>query len=297
MTYGYQQSPSNSSLLCGYAVEKNRYTRQNLIQEIQQTTGRKLLVYVSSFDHPVGSIDQSDVLGFGDLLHGLINADIDLLLHTPGGDIDVAEKLVYMCWNRAASFRVIVPNSAKSAGTLITLAANKIAMSDTSELGPIDPQIRTNSGTGEPIMRPATSFLDGLDAIKAEAADSGVLSPAYFPLLSQLDPALIDFCRKAIKRSERFARKWLIAHQCEGNPKRATKIARTLVNTKRYLSHGTVIDYREAVSIGLDVEYFQPTDEIWQGIWRLYCMYEMDMRNSTLVKIFESEQVSIPMIG
>ena len=252
------------------------------------------MAYIASFDQLGGAISQSDVLGFGDLLHDLENADIDLLLHTPGGDMDVAEKLVYMCWSRAKSFRVIVPNSAKSAGTLIALAANKIAMSDSSELGPIDPQITTYSGTGDPIMRPASSFLDGLEAIKKEAATTGTLSPAYFPLLSQLDPALLDFCGKAILRSERFARKWLIAHQCKGDPKKANKIARTLVNTKRYLSHGTVIDHREAKSIGLDVEYFKPSDATWQKIWRLYCTYEIDMRNSNYAKIFESDQVSIP---
>lgn len=44
--------------------------------------------------NPAGSIGHTDVLGFGDLLHGLKDENIDLLLHSPGGDIDVAEKLV-----------------------------------------------------------------------------------------------------------------------------------------------------------------------------------------------------------
>ena len=69
------------------------------------------------------------------------NIGLDLLLQSPGGDIDKAENIVYMCRNRFSSFRVIVPESAKSAATLIALAADSIIMGYTSELGPIDPQI------------------------------------------------------------------------------------------------------------------------------------------------------------
>jgi len=278
-----------------YAIQKDRYYRQNLIKDIENATSRKLISYVASFDHLGGSIDKGDVLGFGDLLHGMKSEDIDLLLHSPGGDIDVAEKIVYMCWSRARSLRVIVPESAKSAATLIALAANKVMMSDTSELGPIDPQIIIAAPSGEPISRPASSFLDGLEAIKAEAAKTGSLSPAYFPLLAQLDPALIDFCRKAIARSERFAEKWLLKTQCQGAPKKAKRIAKSLVSTRRYISHGTVIDHSEATSLGLAVEYLAPDDALWQAIWRLYCAYEVDIRKESLAKVFESATVSIPM--
>ncbi|MBI2846353.1 MAG: hypothetical protein HYX82_00570 [Chloroflexi bacterium] len=278
-----------------YAIQKDRYYRQNLIKEIETETKRKLISYVASFDHPGGSIDKSDVLSFGDLLHGMKSQHIDLLLHSPGGDIDVAEKIVYMCWSRASSLRVIVPESAKSAATLIALSANKVMMSDTSELGPIDPQIVITTPSGEPISRPARSFLDGLAAIKTEAKKTGSLSPVYFPLLAQLDPALIDFCRKAIARSERFAEKWLLKAQCQGDTAKAKKIAKTLVSARRYLSHGTVIDHSEATSIGLTVEYLAQDNTLWQAIWRLYCAYEVDIRNESLAKVFESTIVSIPM--
>ena len=278
-----------------FTLNKDRYNRQQTIAEIEDQTGRELLVYTTHFAHPNSSIDRSDVLGFTDLLHNVASDDIDLMLHSPGGDIDVAEKLVYMCSSRAKSLRVIVPESAKSAATLIALAANSVLMSDTSELGPIDPQITTTTAGGQQITRPATSFLDGLEAIKEEAGKSGTLSPAYFPLLSQLDPALLDFCRKSMLRSQKFAEKWLLKGQYQEQPERAKEIAERLTDTKRYLSHGTVIDYQEARDIGLAVEYLSPTDELWQLIWRLYCAYEIDMRNSGTAKLFESRTVSLPL--
>jgi ClpP class serine protease len=41
---------------------------------------------------------------------------------------------------------VIVPKMAKSAATMVCLGADSIGMSRTSELGPIDPQIKVGDG-------------------------------------------------------------------------------------------------------------------------------------------------------
>jgi hypothetical protein len=100
---------------------------------------------------------------------------------------------------------VIVPDSAKSAATLIAIGADEIVMGYCSELGPIDPQVEITTASGERMGRPAQSFLDGLEEI-VSSVGSGALSPAYFPLLDKLDPALIDFCKKALKRSQDMER-------------------------------------------------------------------------------------------
>lgn len=279
-----------------HAIHKERYSRRELIEEIEHDTQRELIVYIANLQHPGGGIDRNDVMAFGDLLDKVKGTNLDLLLQSPGGDIDVAEKIVYMCRGRTDNFRVIVTESAKSAATLIALAADEIVMGDTSELGPIDPQITITTAAGQTYSRPALSFLDGLRAIQDEVEKSGgTLSPVYFPLLEQLDPALIDFCKKAIKRAEQFAVKWLKQSQCKNEPKKAGKIAHKLVDPKRYLMHGTVIDHNEARDLGLSIKYLPPNDPLWQAIWRLYCTYEIDLRQDKLAKIFESTKVSIPL--
>lgn len=254
-------------------------------------TGRPLLVYVARADGP---IDHTDILGFGDLLEEHDHPNADLLLQSPGGDIDRAEKIVVMCRSRCKGFRVIVPESAKSAATLIAIASDQIVMSDTSELGPVDPQIRIPTSGGYE-YRPAQSILDGLKSIKDEAKEAGnVLSPAYYPLLQQLDPALIDFCNKAIKRSERFAIKWLEKYMLKNSPEEAKKIAKKLLDVAEYLSHGAVIDHLEAKKIGLNVLFLEPSSELWQALWRLYCSYEVALnRGGAGNKIFESSKVSL----
>ncbi len=222
--------PSQTPLY--HSLNNSRYSRQEMIRRVEEVTNRRLVVYFSVL--PIIT-DGIDILGFGDLLNDIRGDSVDLLLQSPGGDIDVAEKIVYLCRARSGSFRVIVPDSAKSAATLIALASDEIVMCDTSELGPIDAQIEIETPQGV-VRRPAQSFLDGLEAIKAEAESNGALSPAHYPLLANLDPALLDFCRKSIMRAEQFAKKWLLKYQLQGDEEKATRVAKELADNNRWLS-------------------------------------------------------------
>jgi len=275
-----------------WALRKERYTRQDWIRRIQETTERRLLVYFST-DRT--SISSGDVLGFADLLEKVEGEDndLDLMLQTTGGDIDATEKIVYMCWEKAKSLRVIVPDRAKSAGTLLALAADEIVMGYSSELGPIDPQIFT-SETGEYL--PAHSYLDGLKHIAGIIdVDDPKQVMVYMPLLEKLSPQLLDLCRKAIQRSEEFATKWLARHMLCGNKRKARSIAKKLCDPGKYKLHGTVIDHKEASKLGLKIDYWSPHSEAWKEIWRLFCMYSVDASTEKFAKIFESDGVSLPL--
>lgn len=258
-----------------HALEQPRYSRQTQIRAIEERTTRRLICYIAG---AATSISSYDIPPFVDLLHDVQTGDqLDLMLHTPGGDVDQAERIVLLCRKKVGDeggFRVVVPDSAKSAGTLIAIAADEIVMGQPSELGPIDPQIQITTATGEPMVRPAQSFLDGLQEIVDSTAQTGSLSPAYFPLLDKLDPALIDFSRKALLRSEQFAERFLEQYMLRDDPDKATAVAKELNDVKKHLSHGAVIDARRAIEMGLAVRLLDPEDDLWQAYWRLYC----DMR-------------------
>ncbi|HVX34300.1 MAG TPA: hypothetical protein VHA80_14280 [Solirubrobacterales bacterium] len=242
---------------------------------------------------PSTSIGGFDIPPFVDLLHDVeTGSDVDLLLQTPGGDVDQAERIVLMCRKRVGdgTFRVLVPDSAKSAGTLIAIAADEIVMGEPSELGPIDPQISVTTANGELMTRPAQSILDGLQEIVDSAEDQ--LSPAYFPLLDKLDPALIDFCKKALKRSEQFAERFLSAHMLAGDTDKAKEVAHELNAVEKHLSHGAVIDADRALAMGLKVKALPPGDDLWDALWRLY----VDLRvalPSPQSRIFEGRKTSL----
>ena len=108
-----------------------------------------LVCYVGS---PQSSLSRDVTLPLVDIFHAIpTGTNIDLLLHTSGGDIDAAEKMASMLRKRvgdSSRFRVIVPNYDQERGTLFTLAANSVVMSDSSELGPVDPQLLLPDGRG-----------------------------------------------------------------------------------------------------------------------------------------------------
>lgn len=275
-----------------HALHQARYSRQERIRTIEGRTGRRLVCFVAG---PDTSISSWDIPPFADLLDDVDGtADLDLMLHTPGGDVDQAERIVLMCRKAVGErvFRVVVPDSAKSAGTLIASAADRIVMGPPSELGPIDPQVYITTKTGESMIRPAQSYLDGLDEIKQEVEKTGKLSPVYFPLLDKLDPALIDFCKKARERSQEFAERFLKQYMLKEDPTKATEVATELNNVQHYKSHGAVIDADKALEIGLKVDKLPPRDELWQAYWRLYCDLRIALERSDQ-RIFESRRTSL----
>lgn len=110
-------------------LNRDRYARQALIKEIEETTSRRLIVYFANVGMQGASVNQDDVLPFQDLVLDIDEGeDVDLLIQSPGGDIDNAEKLIYMIRQRAGGFRVIVAERAKSAATMMALAADAIVI-------------------------------------------------------------------------------------------------------------------------------------------------------------------------
>ncbi len=66
---------------------------------------------------------------------------IHVILHSRGGSLDSAYKIVLYLRNFAKEVRVYVPCRAKSAATLIAIGADQVVMSPFGELGPLDTQI------------------------------------------------------------------------------------------------------------------------------------------------------------
>ncbi len=275
-----------------HAMHSERYQRQAIIRHIQEEiTHRKLICYVAGSS---AQITRNDVLGVADLLHNLTKGeDLDLLLHTPGGDMDAAEKLITMIRTRVntGQLRVIVPDFAKSAGTLMAIGADEILMSDPSELGPIDPQITLNDAHGNAIPHSIQSYLDAYRS-HSEALRLKPDDPVARLMLDKLDPATVKLFEAARDRARAFA---------EGQLKRSklrdghsyTKVAYDLLDTTRWLSHGQMIDHEDAFTLGLSVTYLEPDSNAWQHFWQLYTLQRMSIKDGC--KLFESDWVSVPM--
>ena len=253
-----------------------RYQRQALIRQIQLATARSLICYIAG--GPRAAIDTDDVMPFVDLLHNVPdNKDLDLMLHTPGGDMDAAEKLISMVREKigTAELRVIVPDFAKSAGTHMVLGADTVVMSDSSELGPIDPQVFMPDSNGQWRMSPAQSLIDAYDAL-CDTLTQEPTSVAAQIMLQKLDPVLVQECRAVKERARRLAEDHLRKGMFR-NGGNFTGAVQELLDTSRWQSHSQMISWADARDprIGLHVEYLRPQSREWQSYWQLYCLQRL----------------------
>lgn len=272
------------------AFQSARYGRQALIRDINDRVGTTLICYIAGLAAP---IDRDDPAAFYDLLHNLGRGDdVDFLLHTGGGDIDAAEKLIVMLRQKVGTgkLRIIVPDFAKSAGTLIALGADEIVMSDTSELGPIDPQIIRVDKDGNRIQHSVQDYLDAYDQFKV-ALDKNADDITAHLMMQKLDPATVRHYENVKNRARSIAETLLKEGMLKekGNWSLAAGI---LIDTKEWPSHAQMISRELAANkIGLNVDYRSPDDEAWSMYWQLYCLQKMEITGNQ--KLFESDCVSL----
>jgi ATP-dependent protease ClpP protease subunit len=265
-----------------------RYQRQLLIRELQSEVDRLLLCFVGG---ERAEIDRNDTAGFVDLLHN-VHADdhVDLMLHSVGGDVDAAEKLIRLVRSKVGekgSIRVIVPEYAKSAATLMALGADSLLMSDSSELGAIDPQFDLHDGHGNEICHSVLVYLEAYEQ-HAKALRDDPQDPVAQLMFDKFDPTLVKKFEVIKGRTRTLAENLL-----KRRGKNFSAITGTLMDINRWQSHNQMISAQDAVDIGLDVEILSADDPLWQKYWQLYCHLRLAIEPKQ--KIFESDYVSLPV--
>lgn len=106
-------------------VDALDYIRRNYLKRLSDITGRNTIAYYSAFlqkfDNNQLSINDNDKNGFMTVIHKMDRSKgLDLILHTPGGDLAAAESIVdYLKVMFGHNVRAIIPQIAMSAGTMI----------------------------------------------------------------------------------------------------------------------------------------------------------------------------------
>jgi hypothetical protein len=255
--------PSQSSKF--WAKEKDRYLRQLLIADLEAVTGREVVVYFAKLSEGINHSDPDDL---SEIIDGLAGNEIDLMLQTPGGLVDAVEKFVTVLRQRGKKYRVIVPSLAKSGGTVIAMSAESILLGVNSELGPIDPQF----------------VMPNLGPVPCQFIADDTTQP----------PVLRSLAKSAVDRMRQLAEKILSEGMLKGKTQAELEnVIKKVSSSDTYNSHGAVIDFSEAQSLGLSVEWMKPEDELWRRIWLLYCCYDHDVKLRNIGKITEGAVNSI----
>ncbi len=277
---------------------------------------RKLICYLSG--PAAGGIDHSDAAPIGSMLDSIGTCErLDLMINSSGGVGEAAEKLVEMCRTHCShEFRVIVPNFAKSAATMIALGADVIVMGYLSELGPIDPQYQISVGNTVQIVS-GQSFIQAYGTLQdqvKEAIAAGESPVGYLQSLnaSTMEPAFIEHCRRGIDFGRDIAKKFLpkyqlpALHAARGEvrhpttlKKRAKRIAEDLLSANTRFSHGRLISAQEATEVGLNVHILAEDDPMWSAYWELYVRAEVYMQtravgSQPVAKIFFDRNSTLP---
>lgn len=288
----------NDPIFSSILMERGgRNIRKLIIKNIEDITRYKFASYISLISNVKGNnINPDDIQPFSDLLYSNGgNKKLLLMLNSPGGLPDVTEKILELCRSIYDQFKIIVPIYAKSAATLFCFGSDEIIMSDTSELGPIDPQmVRQDLATGKIQVLPAHAYIDSYNNMVSKINNRGKLLPADIPILSNIDIAFINRCEKAVDHSQKLAEKWLAKYMFKGiNDKKAADIAKYFARDKGLLSHAQVVTWKEAQEKGLSVKYLSREEKLWKLFWELYIRSEVFLRETKQVKLFESNKCSI----
>jgi len=210
-----------------------------------------------------------------------------LFLYTRGGDTSVAWNIVNLLRIYCDELYVIVPHKAHSAGTIISIGADKIIMTKQATLSPIDPSITTqlnpivNIGLFPQPLPVSVEAVNGyIELAKNEflMKSPEQLQGALLKLTEFIHPLVLGQAYRSRAQIRMFAER-LLVHQIkdEDKEKEKEKISRII----SFLcgesgSHDYTINRREAEKeLGLTIK--KPNNEQYTIIKKLYDDYSNEL--------------------
>ena len=269
--------------------------RRKYLLQLNQYSKRNVILYASGWlqrpDAPLvnTSIGDEDIQAFMEVSYGLDGEQLDLILHSPGGSPEAAEAIVSYLRCRFPDIRVIVPQLAMSAATMIACAADKIVLGEHSFLGPTDPQILLATPLGlRPV--PAQSVLDQFDRAQRECAEDAKLS-AWLPMLAQYGPDLLTLCESALAMSEDVVKTWLKAYMFKGRKDRSRKaadVSKWLADHKKFKSHSRHISRSDLEKHGLSIVRLEKDEKLQDLSLSVFHAVTHTFTGASAVKIVEN---------
>jgi hypothetical protein len=206
---------------------------------------------------------------------------LDLLIHSDGGDGIVPWRIMTLLRERAERVNVLVPHRAFSAATQAARGADEIIMHPMGMLGPIDPTVTTpfnpvDQQTGQK-LGVSVEDVAAYNALVKE--DVGIqhedeLIQAFKLLAEKVHPLTLGSAKRGTAQARMLGEKLI---QVRNDPPERHKMETLLeqLTTKLYY-HGHPIARAEARELGLPIPEDIPTD-VENAMWDVYLAYEGDL--------------------
>ena len=264
--------------------------RRSYLEKLHRKTGRNIIAYYSAFlSKP--NIEQSSILdedknGFMMAIHGIDRKiGLDLILHTPGGDIAATESIVnYLHKMFGNNIRAIVPQIAMSAGTMLACSCKTILMGKQSNLGPIDPHL-----SGIPAHGVLAEFERAYKEITADPNKAVI----WAQIISKYHPTFLGQCENAISWSESFVREQLKTVMFNGMKDAETKandITERLSNFHDNKTHARHIHLDECKKMGLNIEEIENDPDLQDLVLTVHHSYMHSLMSTAAFKIIENHK-------
>jgi hypothetical protein len=271
--------------------------RRKYIATLHAYTKRAVILYATKWMEPDGippgmlSVNNTDMQGFMECINGVKEQELDLILHSPGGDPAAAEACIHYLRAKFSHIRVIVPYAAMSAATMMACAADEIVMGKHSFLGPIDPQLILQTSLG-PRSIPAQGILDQFDKAKTECADPRKLA-VWLPMLQQYGPDLLVTCTNVLSMSKEIVTRWLASYMLKGeseaNP-RAERIASWLADHGSFKMHSRYIPREELKARGLKIADLESDKQLQDAVLSIFHATTHTFNMTEAAKIIENHR-------
>lgn len=272
--------------------------RRRYLKSLSDYSGRDTVIYFSGYHIPrtinipqvAMSVNQQDIQGFMAALHGLSSDKLDLILHSPGGSLEVADQLVQYLRAKYKHIRAIIPQNAMSAATMLACACDEILLGKHSAIGPIDPQIQLPGPNGVMMSLPAHTILKDFEQAKTEVIINPALANIWAPKLVSLPLGFLNFCEQTIALAKIKVETWLSQYMFSGKePQKAKDIADFLGKFDEHKTHGRPIGYDVASSIGLNVSRIEDDKDLQELVLSVFHSIMVTFEVTECLKIIENQ--------
>ncbi len=257
--------------------------RFDYYRQIEIERDSAVLAYVTSDRTGMETAIAPDVIDpFVDLLDTIGPVKrISLILHTSGGQTLAAWRLINLIRMFCDELEVFVPSKAQSAGTLMSIGADRIIMTKQAVLGPIDPTLtsplnpQVNVG-GQlkqvPVSVESVRGYLNLTRNELRIKDTENLTRVLLELSGHIHPVVLGDIFRSTEQIRFLARK-LLPRQVKDEEKIDSIVDFLCADSG---SHDYTIDRREAHGLGLQVE--KPSAELYKLLKKVHLSYTDELK-------------------
>jgi len=256
--------------------------RMQFLSNLAAYRKRNVIAYYSGWMYRPGAedvtINDKDMNAFMEVVHRLDKTKgLDLILHTPGGEIAATEQIINYLHSCFDDITVIIPQMAMSAGSIISVSCKEIIMGKQSCLGPFDPQL---GGVA------CQSVLREFENAKTELQQNPAALGLWQVIISKYPPTFLYSCAQAVALTDELADK--ILEKVVVEPEKRDSIKKAFNDNSESKIHSRHFSKAKLQKLGLNVKNLEDDQTLQDLVLSVHHCYTVLLENVLITKCVEN---------